>query len=88
MNLVYKNEKPLFIITLVLAIIFWAAVMYFTHLGALIFLVLFYVIYLFGQGGFIAYLRGTGVKITEEQFPDLHHQDRRRGSSCFSFSEQ
>lgn len=31
-------------------------------------------IFLFVQSGFISYIKGTGVKITSEQYPDLHQR--------------
>ncbi|TAJ53380.1 MAG: hypothetical protein EPN60_00730 [Nevskiaceae bacterium] len=69
--LVYPGERTRFAITATLAILFWVALIVGTLGIALIYLLLFFVVYLFAQSAFIAYLRGSAVKISPEQFPDL-----------------
>ncbi|MBU4319320.1 MAG: M48 family metallopeptidase [Proteobacteria bacterium] len=74
MDLIYKSEKPLFIICLVISIIFWLLMVLGTVGIALFWVLFFFVIYLFVQSGLIAYLKGTAVKIAPDQFPDLYAQ--------------
>jgi Tfp pilus assembly protein PilE/Zn-dependent protease with chaperone function len=40
----------------------------------LLYVLLFFLIYLFAHSGFIAYLRGNTVELSESQFPDLYRQ--------------
>lgn len=70
--LVYPGEKTRFAITATLAILFWIVVILGTLGLALLYVLLVFVIYAFAQSAFISYLRGSAVKITPEQFPDLH----------------
>ena len=72
MNLVYGKEKALFIIALIISLIVWLGVIAGTFGIALIYIFFFFIFYLFAHSAFISYLKGTGVKITAEQFPDLH----------------
>lgn len=74
MNLIYKHEKPLFTIAAIIAGIFWVSLILGTLGMALIFLLLAYVFFLFAQSAFITHIKGTGVKITEQQYPDLHQK--------------
>jgi Zn-dependent protease with chaperone function len=76
MDLLYKNERPLFIINLVLSVLFWVLIIFGTAGIILIWILLFFISYLFVQSGLIAYLKGTAVKITPNQFPDLYKQIR------------
>ncbi|MDB5972159.1 MAG: peptidase [Hydrocarboniphaga sp.] len=39
---------------------------------ALLWLLLFYVAYVFAHSAFISYLRGSAVKLSPEQLPDLY----------------
>lgn len=73
-GLVYRKEKSLFTISVVLSIFIWLALVVGTIGIALIYLLFGYIAYLFVQSAFISYLRGTGVRITREQFPDLHER--------------
>lgn len=74
MELVYNKEKPLFVISLTLSVIFWAALLVGTLGMALIWVLFFFLFYLFAQSAFISYLKGTAVKITPQQFPDLYQR--------------
>jgi type II secretory pathway pseudopilin PulG/Zn-dependent protease with chaperone function len=74
MELVYKNEKPLFRISVVLSALFWAALIIGTLGLALLYLLLGYLFFLFAHSAFISHLKGTGVKISETQYPDLHER--------------
>lgn len=74
-SLVYKHEGALSAITLVLSLIVWLAFLAIaavTYGLALIFPLFIFIGYLFAQSAFISYLKGTGVRLTPEQFPDLH----------------
>ena len=72
-ELIYKNEKPLFVIACVLAGLFWLALVIGTVGLALIGVAVFWLIYLFAQSGFIAWIKGNGVEVTADQFPDLYN---------------
>lgn len=72
--LLYKNERSLFAVALVLSLIAWVALVVGTLGIALIYAFLFFIAYLFAQSGLISYLRGTATRINEAQFPDLHQR--------------
>ncbi len=72
--LLYKNERSLFAVALVLSLIAWVALVVGTLGIALIYAFLFFIAYLFAQSGLISYLRGTATRINEAQFPDLHER--------------
>lgn len=71
-SLVYPGERTRFAITATLAILFWALIILGTAGIALLYVLLFFVAYLFAQSAFISYLRGSAVKLSPEQFPDLY----------------
>ncbi|MCM5681071.1 M48 family metalloprotease [Schlegelella sp. S2-27] len=73
-SLVYKHEGKLSTICLVLSLIVWLALVVGTLGIALIYLLFGFLGYLFVHSAFISYLKGTGVKLTPEQFPDLHQR--------------
>lgn len=73
-TLVYGNEKTLFTIQAVLAAIFWLLLVVGTLGVALLYVLALFVGYLFAQSGLIAWIKGNGVRLTEEQFPDLHQR--------------
>jgi Zn-dependent protease with chaperone function len=72
MNLVYKNEQPLFLILLIISLLVWTGLLIGTKGQVLAYVLSFALFFLFAQSAFISYLRGTAVKITSQQFPDLH----------------
>ena len=74
MDLVYKNEKTLFGIMLALSAVLWIVLVLGTLGLALVYGLVFFLIYCFAQSALISYIKGTGVQITELQFPDLHRQ--------------
>lgn len=74
MELVYKKEKSLFRIAATLSAIFWLVLIVGTVGIALIYIALGYLFYLFAHSAFISYLKGTGVRISPEQYPDLHER--------------
>lgn len=73
-DLVYPGERTRFAITATLAIIFWIAIILGTLGIALLYVLFFFIFYVFAHSAFISYLRGSAVRITAEQFPDLHAQ--------------
>ncbi len=74
MDLIYRKEKTLFSIMLVISIIVWLLVLIGTVGGALVYLLGFFIFYCFAQSALISYLKGTGVRISQNQFPDLHER--------------
>ena len=74
MDLVYPKEKSLFVVSAILSGIFWLVLLGVTFGLLLVYVLLFFVMYLFAQSAFISYLRGTAVRITPQQFPDLHQR--------------
>ncbi len=74
MDLVYKNEKPLFAIAVTISSIFWLALILGTLGIALIYLLIAFVFSLVVQAGFISYVKGNGVLVTSKQYPDLYER--------------
>lgn len=74
MNLVYKNENPLKFIALVISLLVWAAILYATKGLFLLYMALFGLMYLFAQSGFVSRIKGTGVKVSLDQYPDIFAQ--------------
>ncbi len=70
--LVYKNEKTLGTITLVLAILVWIVLIVGTIGIGLIYVLMGFIFYLFAQSALISFIKGTAVELTPQQFPDLH----------------
>ncbi|MBF0142490.1 MAG: pilin [Magnetococcales bacterium] len=71
---VYHRERPLFVLSLVISLILWILMVVGTMGGVLIYVVMAFLIYLFAQSAFIVYLKGSAVRITARQFPDLHQR--------------
>jgi len=74
MDNVYKNEKTLFKIAFVFSLLFWLALVIGTIGIALIYLLIGFIVYLFIQSGFISYIKGTAVRVSAEQYPELYKQ--------------
>lgn len=74
MDLVYKKEKTLFAIMLALSVLLWIALVLGTLGMALVYGLIFFLIYCFAQSALISHIKGTGVQITAQQFPDLQRQ--------------
>lgn len=68
----YPRERTLFTIHAVLSGLFWLVLLVATLGILLIYLLFAYIGHLFGYSYFISHVRGTGARITAEQFPDLH----------------
>ena len=74
MDLVYKNERSLFVVMLVLSLIVWAGLV--AGMGGAVvgYAVIFFLFYCFAQSALISYIKGNAVRITADQFPDLDAQ--------------
>jgi len=73
-NLVYPHERTLGTISLILGIIVWLLLIAGTFGVALIVLAVGFIIYLFAQSALIAHIKGDGVHLSKNQFPDLYEQ--------------
>lgn len=73
-ELVYPRERTLGTITLVIGLLVWLGLIVGTFGSALIALAVGFVLYLFAQSALIAHIKGNGVELSEEQFPDLYAQ--------------
>jgi len=71
-ELEYPGERTRFRLSLALAILVWLVLIVGTLGIALIYVLMFFIGYLFAQSAFISWLRGSAVRISPEQFPDLH----------------
>ena len=74
MHLVYKHEGALKTIALVISIIFWLALIVGTFGIALVYVLFIFIGYLFAQSAFISYLKGTAIRVSPSQHPDLHQR--------------
>ena len=74
MDLIYPNERRLFRVALVIALLIWALLIVGTLGVALVYIGLFLLFMLFIHAGLITHVRGNGVRITAEQYPDLHER--------------
>jgi Zn-dependent protease with chaperone function len=74
MNLVYQNESKLFKWMLAWSLLVWAVLLVATFGLALVYVLFAFLFYCFVQSALISYIKGNGVRITEEQFPDLKQQ--------------
>ncbi len=71
---VHPRERQLSRITLVLGALAWLGLIVGTFGGALVGLAIGFVIYLFAQSALISHIKGHGVELTAEQFPELYTQ--------------
>jgi len=71
---VYPRERTLGAITLVLGLLAWLLILLLTLGTVLIYLLVGFIFYLFAQSALIAWLRGTAVRLSDEQFPELYLQ--------------
>ena len=74
MELVYKNEKTLFALMVGVSVLIWAGLLVGTMGMVLVWLLLFFISWCFAQSALVSYLRGTAVRITPQQFPDLQQR--------------
>jgi Zn-dependent protease with chaperone function len=73
-SLVCPKERTLEKITLLFGIFFWLVLLAGTFGLILVGLLIGYGFYLFIQSTLISYIKGNGVRLTAQQFPDLHQQ--------------
>lgn len=74
MDLIYKNEKKLYRIIFIFGLFFWIPLTIGT-LGLIwIYMLFFFLFYLFAQSGLISHVRGNGVRVSEQQYPELYTQ--------------
>lgn len=85
-DLIYVRDRTLSLITLLLGIVIWAAVLYGIMrlggtkglAGAAIVVLLMIAVgslgYLFIMSAFLSHLRGNSIEVTDSQLPDLHQQ--------------
>ncbi|MGJ3702123.1 M48 family metalloprotease [Variovorax sp. AFSI2.2] len=69
---VYPRERSLGIITLVLGLLVWALLVLGTLGIALIYVLFGFIAYVFAQSAVIAWIKGTAVKLSPTQLPELH----------------
>lgn len=73
-NLTYPRERVLGAVTLILGLVVWVALLVGTVGVALVFLGFGGIVYLFTHSAFTAHVKGNGVELSQEQFPDIHSQ--------------
>lgn len=71
---VYPRERTLGTITLVLGVLAWVLLIVGTLGIALFYVLLAFIGYCFAQSAVIAWIKGTAVKLSPAQFPDLHQR--------------
>lgn len=69
---VYPRERSLGTLTLVLGLLAWAILVLGTLGIALIYVLLGFIGYVFAQSAVIAWIKGTAVKLSPTQLPELH----------------
>lgn len=68
----YENEQPLFVLSAIFAGLIWAGLIIGTLGIGLIYVLFGALFYLIVRALFIAGIKGNGVRITKDQFPELH----------------
>jgi Zn-dependent protease with chaperone function len=74
MELVYKNEKILHGILVVIGLVFWLAITVGTFGMVWFYMLLFFLAYIFSHSAFISHIKGNGVKLSVQQYPELYAQ--------------
>lgn len=74
MQLVYRNEERLFRWMLGWSLLVWGGLLIITFGLALVYVLFGFLFYCVAQSALISYIKGNGVRITDEQFPDLKRQ--------------
>lgn len=70
----YRHEHSLFVILSIFAVLFWILLTLVTFGIVWIYLAFFYLFFLAGHSALISHLKGNAVRISEQQFPELHAQ--------------
>jgi len=73
-DLVYPGERVLSAVTLVLGLLIWVALIVGTIGVALVVIGIGAIAYLFAHSALIAHVKGNGIELSTEQFPDIHAQ--------------
>jgi Zn-dependent protease with chaperone function len=73
-QLVYPRERTLGALTLILGVLAWLLLIFGTMGFILFYILMAFIGYLFARSGLIAWIRGTGVKLSPEQHPDLYER--------------
>ncbi len=68
----YRHEQGLFFVLAAFSILFWLGITLLTIGIVWIYVLMFWIIGLFSFSALISHLKGSAVRITPEQFPDLH----------------
>lgn len=84
--LVYPREKPLFMLALAISSLFWLALVLGTVGIALLYAPFVFLGYLFAHSAFISHVKGTGVRLSPDQLPELYER-LCRGCERLSMSE-
>jgi Zn-dependent protease with chaperone function len=71
MELIYKNERMLFLLMMGFSLLFWIALIATLPVPGMLCLALLVLAHGFIRSGLGAWLKGTGVKISQQQYPDL-----------------
>ena len=71
-DLVYPHERSLFALSLAISVLCWLVLVAGTLGMALLYAPFVGLMYLFTQSALIAYLKGTAIRVSPRQFPDLH----------------
>ncbi len=71
-QLVYSTEKTLFIISAVISGLLWALLTIFTFGIGLMYAGLIFLSILCAHGYFLASIKGYGIRVSEEQFPEIY----------------
>jgi Zn-dependent protease with chaperone function len=79
MELIYKHERSLFTISMIIGALVWLAFVVVSFGIGLVYGLFFLLLYLFVQSAFISHLRGNAVELSDRQFPDLYTQYREAG---------
>ncbi len=77
MEAAVKREKSIFIILAVIASLFWLVAILGTFGIGLLYLLVIFLFYVCTHSALIGYLKGNSVRITAEQFPDIHEKIKR-----------
>ncbi|MFI4929657.1 MAG: M48 family metalloprotease [Burkholderiales bacterium] len=73
-DLVYPRERVLGVLTLLIGVLIWLLLVVGTFGGALVALLLGFIVYLLVHSTLIAHIKGNGVALSPAQLPDLHAQ--------------
>ncbi|MDR0716873.1 MAG: M48 family metalloprotease [Azoarcus sp.] len=71
-QLVYPRERALSALTLFIGLLIWLLLILLTAGIALVYVLMSFIFYVFAQSAFIAWIKGTAVKLSSEQHPDLY----------------